>query len=253
MSFPSPQSLQERLKQPVSSITAYDYPTARLCDEAGVQLILVGDSLGMMVAGMEDTTGVTLDQMVYHTEIVRRGVKNAVLVSDLPIHTYRTPEEAVESAKRLMASGADAVKLEGGFGQLEKIESLGAAGIACCAHLGMLPQRVREEGGYKKKGKQSDEAETLVAAAVALEKAGAFAIVLESMVAEVAAEITKELSIPTIGIGAGNRCDGQIRVLHDVIGAYPWFVPPFAKVYGDVAGTIRSSVEQYIGEIEIES
>ncbi|MCG8598531.1 MAG: 3-methyl-2-oxobutanoate hydroxymethyltransferase [Verrucomicrobiales bacterium] len=253
MSFPSPQSLQDRLKQPVSSITAYDYPTARLCDEAGVQLILVGDSLGMMVAGMEDTTGVTLDQMVYHTEIVRRGVKNAVLVSDLPIHTYRTPGEAVESAKRLMAAGADAVKLEGGFGQLEKIEALGASGIACCAHLGMLPQRVREEGGYKKKGKQSEEAETLVAAAVALEKAGAFAIVLESMVAEVAAEITKELSIPTIGIGAGNRCDGQIRVLHDVIGAYPWFVPPFAKVYGDVAGTIRSSVEQYIGEIEVES
>lgn len=253
MSFPSPQSLQERLKQPVSSITAYDYPTARLCDEAGVQLILVGDSLGMMVAGMEDTTGVTLDQMVYHTEIVRRGVKNAVLVSDLPIHTYRTPDEAVESAKRLMAAGADAVKLEGGFGQLEKIEALGAAGIACCAHLGMLPQRVREEGGYKKKGKQSDEAETLVAAAVALENAGAFAIVLESMVAEVAAEITSKLSIPTIGIGAGNCCDGQIRVLHDVIGAYPWFVPPFAKVYGDVAGTIRSSVEQYIGEIEVES
>ena len=253
MSYPTPDSLRSRLKRPVSSITAYDYPAARLCDEAGIQMILVGDSLGMMVAGMEDTTEVTLDQMVYHTEIVRRGVKNAVLVSDLPINTYRTPEETIVSATRLMEAGADAVKLEGGFRQLEKIEALAAAGISCCAHLGMLPQRVREEGGYKKKGKKNEEAETLIAAAIALEEAGAFAIVLESMVADVATEITRKLSIPTIGIGAGNHCDGQIRVLHDVIGGYPWFVPPFAKVYGNVAETIRSSVEQYIDDIDADS
>lgn len=250
MPYPTSQSLRDRLQAPVSSITAYDYPVARLCDEAGIQIILVGDSLGMMVAGMEDTTGVTLEHMIYHTEIVRRGVQSAVLVSDLPIDTYRTPEETVISAKRLMEAGADAVKLEGGFGQLEKVKALRDEGIAFCAHLGMLPQRVKEEGGYKKKGKEEVEADQLVSAAIALEEAGAFAMVLESMVASVATRITDSVSIPTLGIGAGSGCDGQIRVLHDVIGAYPWFVPPFAKVYGNVAEVIRKSVADYIEEIK---
>ncbi len=241
--------ITDRLHPPVTAITAYDYPFARLCDEAGVQLILVGDSLGMMVAGCEDTTSVTLDQMAYHTEIVRRGVRRAVLVADLPIHTYDTPEQAVRSGRRLMEAGADAVKLEGGFGQVEKIAALVAAGIPLCAHLGMLPQRVREEGGYKKKGKSAVEAGQLVEAALALEEAGAFAIVLESVVAEVAAEMTRRLRIPTIGIGAGDQCDGQIRVLHDVIGAYPWFVPPFAKVHGNVAEVVRNSLRAYLEDV----
>lgn len=249
MSFPAPDSLQTRLREPVSAITAYDYPTARFCDEAGVQLILVGDSVGMVVAGGEDTTGVTLDQMVYHTEMVRRGVKRGVVVSDLPIHTYRDPAEALESSRRLVAAGADAVKLEGGFGQIEKVKAITSAGISLCAHLGMLPQRVREEGGYKKKGKTDLEAKTLVEAAIALEEAGAFTIVLESVVATVAAEITRTLSIPTIGIGSGTQCSGQIRVLHDVTGAYPWFVPPFAKVHGDVAGETRRALAAYLEEI----
>lgn len=249
MTFPSPHSLRDRLVSPISAITAYDYPTARLCDEAGIQLILVGDSLGMVVAGQEDTTSVTLDQMVYHTEMVRRGVDKAVLVSDLPIHTYETPGMAVASARILMTAGADAVKLEGGFGQIEKIEALGEAGIAVCAHVGMLPQRVREEGGYRKKGKKKEEADQLIDAAKALESAGCFAIVLESMIPEVAAEITRVLTIPTIGIGAGVDCDGQIRVFHDVVGAYPWFVPPFAKVYGNVSEVIRESVSRYRDEI----
>jgi len=233
----------------VTSITAYDYPAARLCDEAGIQLILVGDSLGMMVAGCPDTTSVTLDQMAYHTEIVRRGVKKAVLVSDLPIHTYDTPEEAVKNGRRLIEAGADAVKLEGGFGQIEKVEALVASGIPLCAHLGMLPQSVREEGGYKKKGKTPEEADRLIDAALALEAAGAFAIVLESIVAKVAAEMTRRLRIPTIGIGSGRECDGQVRVLHDVTGAYPWFVPPFAKVHGDVAGVTRSALRAYLDEV----
>lgn len=247
--YPSADSLRARLTPPVSAITAYDYPTGRLCDEAGVQLILVGDSLGMVVAGNRDTTSVTLDHMVYHTEMVRRGVRQAVLVSDLPIHTYDHPEMALESARRLMEAGADAVKLEGGFQQIAKIERLVDSGISVCAHIGMLPQRVREEGGYKKKGKDKLEAEKLVTSATALEKAGCFAIVLESMIPSVAAEITSELSIPTIGIGAGTDCDGQIRVLHDVVGGYPWFVPPFAKVYGNVAEVIRQSVSDYREEI----
>ncbi len=249
MPFPSSPSLQARLTTPVSAITAYDYPSARICDEAGIQLILVGDSLGMVVAGQEDTTSVTLDQMVYHTEMVRRGTTNAVLVSDLPIHTYETPEGAIASALRLMAAGADAVKLEGGFGQIEKIEALGKEGIAVCAHVGMLPQRVREEGGYRKKGKNKEEADQLVEAAKALESVGCFAIVLESVIPSVAAAITLELSIPTIGIGAGSECNGQIRVFHDVVGGYPWFVPPFAKVYGNVSELIRESVNQYREEI----
>jgi 3-methyl-2-oxobutanoate hydroxymethyltransferase len=249
MSAPSPAPLQMRLREPVSAITAYDYPSARLCDEAGIQLILVGDSVGMVVAGGEDTTGVTLGQMVYHTEMVRRGVKQGIVVSDLPINTYRDPAEALASSRQLVAAGADAVKLEGGFGQLEKVKAITSAGISFCAHLGMLPQRVREEGGYRKKGKTQIEAKTLVEAALALEEAGAFAIVLESVVATVAAEITRSLSIPTIGIGSGRDCSGQIRVLHDVTGAFPWFVPPFAKVHGDVAGMIRRSLAAYLDEI----
>ena len=252
MRSPSPDPLQARLRRPVSAITAYDYPTARLCDEAGIQIILVGDSLGMVVAGGEDTTGVTLEQMAYHTEMVRRGVKRSIVVSDLPINTYRDPEEALQSSRRLVAAGADAVKLEGGFGQLEKVRAITGAGIPFCAHLGMLPQRVREEGGYKKKGKTDLEARTLVEAAVALEEAGAFAIVLESVVASVAVEITGAVTIPTLGIGSGNDCSGQIRVLHDVTGAFPWFVPPFATVHGDVAGVTRRALAAYLREIGAE-
>jgi 3-methyl-2-oxobutanoate hydroxymethyltransferase len=242
--------LLSRLRSPLSAITAYDYPTARICDEAGIQLILVGDSLGMVVAGYPDTTSVTLDQMVYHTQMVRRGVTNALVVADLPINTYRSPEETVVSSRRLIDAGADAVKLEGGFGQLEKVRALRSEGIPMCAHVGMLPQRVREEGGYKKKGKTEDEARRLVEAAIALEECGAFAIVLESVIAEVAAEITRSLSIPTIGIGSGRECSGQIRVLHDVIGSFPWFVPPFANVHGNVAEVTRTAIQAYLKEIE---
>jgi len=250
MSQNSPTPIAIRLHPPISSITAYDYPSARLCDEAGVQLILVGDSLGMVVAGNEDTTSVTLDHMIYHTEMVRRGVKNAVLVSDLPIHTYDTPEQTVASSRRLIEAGADAVKLEGGFRQIQKIEALTEAGIPICGHLGMLPQRVREEGGYKKKGKTESEAEQIVGAARALEEAGVFAIILESVVSSVAERVTKAVTVPTIGIGAGNCCDGEIRVLHDVIGGYPWFVPPFAKVYGNSAEVTSNAVSEFVRDIE---
>lgn len=247
-SFPS-HPLIDRLHHPVSAITAYDYPTARWCDEAGIQLILVGDSLGMVVAGSPDTTEVTLAQMVHHTEMVRRGVSRAVLVSDLPIHSYDSPESAVASARKLVEAGADAVKLEGGTDQVPQVEAIVAAGIAFCGHLGMLPQHVREEGGYKKKGRGESEAEALIESALALEKAGAFAVVLESVVADVATEITRRLRIPTLGIGSGIRCDGQIRVLHDVVGAFPWFVPPFAKVHGRVAEEVEAALAAYLEEV----
>ena len=241
--------LSDRLFPPISAITAYDYPTARICDEAGVQLILVGDSLGMMVAGCEDTTSVTLDQMVYHTTIVRRGVTRALVVADLPIHTYDTPAEALASARRLIEAGAEAVKLEGGLDQIPQIEAIVGAGIPLCGHLGMLPQHVREEGGYKKKGRSEAEAKSLVEAGLALESAGVFAIVLESVVADVAAEMTARLRIPTIGIGSGHRCDGQVRVVHDVTGAFPWFLPPFAKTHGNVAEVTRNAVSAFLGEV----
>lgn len=242
--------LSRRLRNPVSALTAYDYPTARICDDCGVQIVLVGDSLGMVVAGNPDTTSVTLEQMVYHTEMVRRGVRRAVLVSDLPARTYDEPGQALDSARRLVAAGADAVKLEGGTEKIDAVRAITGAGIALCGHLGMLPQQVQEEGGYKKKGKTDGEAAGLLESARALEEAGAFAIILESVVPAVAERITAALRIPTIGIGSGDGCDGQIRVIHDVIGAFPWFVPPFAKTYGDVAGVIRNSVNAFIADLE---
>ena len=249
MSSPSSQLL-ERLSAPISAVTAYDYPAARIADEAGIQILLVGDSLGMVVAGHPDTTSVTLDQMIYHTEMVSRAATKAIVVADLPIHTYRTPAETVTSAGLLMKAGANAVKLEGGFAQEEKVFALYQEGIPLMGHLGMLPQRVKEEGGYKKKGKSNEEAADLIQAAEMLENNGAFAIVLESVVAEVAGKITATINIPTIGIGSGKDCTGQIRVLHDVIGSYPWFVPPFAKVYGNVAGEMKIALENYAADLE---
>lgn len=252
MSLPS-SSPFERLsgKRPLVALTAYDYPMARLLDEAGIDLILVGDSLGMVFAGLPDTTGVTLDHMIYHTEVVARGVRQALLVADLSYGSYDSPEMTVASARRLIDAGAQAVKLEGGLGQITKLEALREAGIPTVGHIGMLPQRVREEGGYKKKGRTSPEAERLVDSARALEGAGVGAIVLESIVPDVARRITAAVGIPTIGIGSGTGldCDGQIRVIHDVIGAYPWFVPPFAKPEADVAGEIRRAVAAFQAEV----
>ena len=242
--FRAIQSLQES-GQKIVALTAYDYPTARLCDESGTDFILVGDSLGMVFAGLPDTTGVTLEHMIYHTEVVARGANRALLVSDLPYGTYDSPAVAVANGRRLLDAGAQAVKLEGGLGQVEKLEAMREAGIPTVGHIGMLPQRVREEGGYKKKGKTSPEADRLVESAAALERAGVGAIVLESIVPEVAKRITEAVDMPTIGIGSGNECDGQIRVIHDVIGAYPWFVPPFATPQADVAGQISEALRRY--------
>ncbi|MCL4117129.1 UNVERIFIED_CONTAM: hypothetical protein GTU68_050202, partial [Idotea baltica] len=234
----------------ISALTAYDFPTAKFCDESGIDMVLVGDSLGMVVAGLPDTTGVTLDQMIYHTQMVRRGIDRALLVSDLPYKTYETAEDAVENGKRLIDAGADAAKLEGGLGQVHKVEAMTTAGIPMVAHIGMLPQRVVEEGGYKKKGKSDSEADVLVQAAKDLESAGAGAIVLESIVPSVATRITESISIPTIGIGAGTQCDGQIRVIHDLVGGYPWFVPPFANPHADIAAEYRRSIALFCEEIQ---
>jgi 3-methyl-2-oxobutanoate hydroxymethyltransferase len=236
----------KRRGEKITALTAYDYPTARLLDESGIDLILVGDSLGMVVLGYEDTTEVTLDEMLHHTRAVARGVKQALLVADMPIHTFDTPEQAVATAKRLVDVGAQAVKLEGGASHVAQISAIVQAGIPFLAHIGMLPQSVREEGGYKVKGRTRPEAEQLLADARAVETAGAFAVVLEIVAAETARQITSALTIPTIGIGSGEHCDGQILVTHDLIGFFPWFTPKFVSPEARVADEIRKATRAFI-------
>jgi len=235
---------------PISALTAYDYPTARLLDEAGVDLLLVGDSLGMVVLGFPDTTHVTLDDMIHHTAAVARGTKKALILGDLPINTYPDPATALVSARRLIKAGADAVKLEGGLRQAEKVATIVQAGIPVIGHLGMLPQRIKEEGGYKKKGKTDLEAQEILKGALALQAAGVSAIVLESVLPKAARLLTDHLDVPTIGIGCGQgNCDGEIAVITDVIGSYPWFVPPFATPRADVASEITKAVKGYLNAL----
>jgi len=236
----------KRRGEKITALTAYDYPTARLLDESGIEIILVGDSLGMVVLGYEDTTEVKLDEMVHHTRAAARGVKRALLVGDLPIHTYEDPAQAIASARALMEAGAQAVKLEGGASHVAQIKAIIAEGIPVMGHIGMLPQSVREEGGYKVKGRTPTEADALLADAAAVEKAGAFAVVLEIVAAETARRITEALAIPTIGIGSGSHCDGQILVTHDLIGLFPWFTPKFVSPEARVADDIRRAAQAFI-------
>ena len=230
----------------ITALTAYDYPTARLLDESGIDIILVGDSVGMVVLGYEDTTRVTLPEMLHHTRAVARAVKNALLVADFPIHSYDTPEQAVATARELVAAGAQAVKLEGGVTHARRIEAIVQAGIPFMAHIGMLPQSVREEGGYRLKGRSQSEIEQLILDAHAVEKAGAFAVVLEIVTADAARQITNAIGIPTIGIGSGEHCDGQILVTHDLIGLFPWFTPKFVSPAARVAEEIRRAATAFI-------
>ncbi len=235
---------------PIAALTAYDYPTARLLDDAGIDLLLVGDSLGMVVLGYPDTTHVTMDHMLHHTAAVARAKPKALIVSDLPIHTYDTPEQALASARELVAAGAEAVKLEGGVRQAEKIRAIVEAGIPVVGHMGMLPQRVLEEGGYRKKGKTPAQAEALLQGAEAIVEAGVCAIVLESIVPDTARSLTVALSVPTIGIGCGDgTCDGEIAVVTDLIGSYPWFVPAFARPEADTASLIREAAGRYVARV----
>jgi 3-methyl-2-oxobutanoate hydroxymethyltransferase len=236
----------KRRGEKITALTAYDYPTARLLDESGIDIILVGDSVGMVVLGFEDTTPVTLEMMLHHTAAAARGVKRALLVADMPIGTYDSPNEALETAKRLVDVGAQAVKLEGGASHVAQIEAITRAGISFMAHIGMLPQSVRAEGGYKVKGRTSAEADALVADAKAIEQAGAFSVVLEIVTPDVARRISEAITIPTIGIGSGEHCDGQILVTHDLIGLFPWFTPKFVSPEARVAEEIRRATTAFI-------
>jgi 3-methyl-2-oxobutanoate hydroxymethyltransferase len=238
-------------REALVALTCYDYPTARLLDEVGVPLLLVGDSLGMVVLGYADTTGVTLGEMVHHTRAVARARPRAVVVADMPAGTYREGESAVAAARALLDAGADAVKLEGGRACSCAIEALAEAGIAFMGHIGMLPQRIHEEGGrYRVKGRSDEERAGLVADALYLERCGAFALVLELVVPEVAGEIRRAVRVPTVGIGSGDDCDGQILVFHDVVGYSPWFRPRFAQAYGEVGVAIQEAARRFMRDVE---
>lgn len=235
----------------LTMLTAYDYSTAKLFDEAGVNSILVGDSLGNVMLGYEDTLSVTMEDMIHHSKAVARGAKNALIVTDMPFMSYQTSVyDAVVNAGRLMKEGrANAVKLEGGAGVCPQIKAITECGIPVVAHLGLTPQSVNAFGGYKVQGKDIETAKKLVEDAKAVEAAGAFALVLECVPARLAAVITKELSIPTIGIGAGNECDGQVLVYQDMLGMFSDYVPKFAKQFANVGDIIKTAVADYIKEV----
>lgn len=246
-SFPgSPLSSQK-----ISCLTAYDYPTARLLDEAGVDVLLVGDSLSMVVLGYESTLPVTIEEMLHHTRAVRRGVKRALVVSDMPYGSYHSSTaESVHNAVRFVKeAGAEAVKVEGGERRLELIARLTEAEIPVMGHVGLTPQSLNALGGYRVQGKTLDAAELLLRDARAVEAAGAFAIVLEAMPRELAAQITRELRIPTIGIGAGPNCDGQILVIHDLLGLTFGRTPKFARKYADVGTAIAKAARAYCEDV----
>lgn len=229
----------------IPALTAYDYPMTKLLDEIGIPLILVGDSLGMVVLGYRDTTEVTLEEMEHHVRAAARARPAALLAADLPYRTYDTAEAALGNARRLVAAGAEAVKAEGGRSILEQVRAIVGAGIPFMGHLGMLPQSVREEGGYHVKGKVEAERQALLADAAALAQAGAFAIVLELVTPAVAAELTRTLPVPTIGIGSGDDCDGQILVTTDLLGTFPWFTPKFVKPRLNAADQMRAAIEEW--------
>ena len=226
----------------IAALTAYDYPMAKLLDEAGIPLILVGDSLGMVVLGYPDTTHVTMAEMEHHVRAAARAKPRALLGADLPFKSYETVVDAVANSKRLVAAGAEFVKAEGGRRILPQARAIVSTGIPFCGHLGMLPQSVLEESGYHIKGKKDAEQQALLDDAKALTDAGAFAIVLELVIPPVAKEISETISIPTIGIGSGPDCDGQILVTPDLIGLFPWFTPRFVKPQANCASEIKSAV-----------
>jgi 3-methyl-2-oxobutanoate hydroxymethyltransferase len=236
----------------IACLTAYDYPTARLVDEAGVDIILVGDSLGMVVLGHESTLPVTIEEMLHHTRAVRRGTRRALVVADMPYGSYHAEiSESLRNAMRFVKeAGAEAVKVEGGERRLELISRLTEAEIPVMGHVGLTPQSVNALGGYRVQGKTADAAEQLLRDARAVESAGAFAIVLEAVPRELAAQITRELRIPTIGIGAGPDCDGQVLVIHDMLGLTFNPTPKFARQYANVGETISNAVHAYCADVQ---
>jgi 3-methyl-2-oxobutanoate hydroxymethyltransferase len=236
----------------ITCLTAYDYSFARILDQAGVEILLVGDSLGCVVQGNHNTLAVTMDEMVYHTRLVVRGRQRALVIGDMPFLSYQvSKEQALQNAGRfLQEAGAEAVKLEGGVAVRETIEGIVKAGIPVMGHIGLTPQSVHQFGGYKIQGRERNRREIVLRDAQAVQDAGAFAVVLEGMPLDLAEEITGRLAIPTIGIGAGAHCDGQVLVLHDMLGLFDDFTPKFVKRYADLKAAVNGAVKDYIGEVK---
>ena len=239
-------------KEKIVMLTAYDYSTAKLVEEAGIPLILVGDSLSMVMLGYESTIPVTIDEMIHHTKAVVRGTKQSLVVGDMPFMTYHTSiSDALRNAARfIQEGGAQAVKLEGGVTVAETVKRIADCGIPVMGHIGLTPQSVHQLGGHRVQGKTPEAAERLLKDARALEQAGAFAVVLELVPAPLSKLITQKISIPTIGIGAGPECDGQVQVISDLLGLFSDFVPRHAKQYAKLAGTIRAALGDYITEVK---
>jgi 3-methyl-2-oxobutanoate hydroxymethyltransferase len=242
---------KKQARQKITMLTAYDYPMASLLDRSGLDVILVGDSLGMVVLGYENTLPVTMDDMLHHCKAVARGSKNCLLVGDLPFMSYQISiEEAVRNAGRLMQEGGmGAVKLEGGRERVATIKAIVDAGIPVVGHIGLTPQSIHKFGGFKTQGKTSESAIRIIEDALLLQEAGCFAIVLESIPAEIGKVISESLEIPTIGIGAGLECDGQVLVFHDVVGMFDRFQPKFSKQYVNAFEFLGSGISQYIHEV----
>jgi 3-methyl-2-oxobutanoate hydroxymethyltransferase len=232
-------------------VTAYDYPTAAIADAVGVDSILVGDSYGMVVLGYENTIPVTVEELLPVCQAVRRGATHPLLIGDLPFMSFQvSPEEAIRTAGRFVKDGGmEAVKIEGGTGAAKIVQSISRVGIPVLGHIGVTPQTATLHGGYRIHGRNVDSGDKLVEEAKSLEEAGAFGIVLEMVTEEIAKLVTETVSVPTIGIGSGRFCDGQVLVLHDIIGLYPNFAPKFAKRYVDVAGTIKQALQNYANDV----
>lgn len=245
------QQMKEKGEK-ISMLTAYDYSTAKLEDEAGVNTILVGDSLGNVILGYEDTISVTMEDMIHHGAAVARGAKNALVVVDMPFMSYQTSVyDAVVNAGRLMKEGrAGAVKLEGGKEVCPQIQAIVGAGIPVCAHLGLTPQSINAFGGFKVQGKTEKAAKKLIADAIAVQEAGAFAVVLEGIPSKLANLVTEKLDIPTIGIGAGNGCDGQVLVYQDMLGMFSDFTPKFVKRFANVGEIMKQAFADYSAEVK---
>jgi len=236
----------------ITMLTAYDYSTARIVDEAGIPLILVGDSLGMVVLGYESTIPVTIDEMLHHTKAVARGTKQALVIGDMPFMTYHVSmEDALRNAARfIQEGGAQAVKLEGGVNVAEKVKRIVDCGIPVMGHIGLTPQSIHQLGGFKAQGKTPEAAKRLLQDARALEDAGAFAVVLETIPAPLARLITAKIGIPTIGIGAGIDCDGQVQVINDILGSFADFVPKHAKQYAKLSDIMSTAIASYRDEVK---
>lgn len=250
---PSIRNIQQKKQkhEPIVMLTAYDYTSAQFAEMAGVDMILVGDSLGMVIQGHDSTLPVTLDDMIYHTRAVVRGAPNTLVVADMPFMTYQvSPEQALRNAGLLMQrSGAQAVKIEGGVHMAETVRRLTINGIPVMGHIGLTPQSVHQLGGWRVQGRTSAQAAQLLADARALSDAGAFAIVLELVPIELAKQISEDIPVPTIGIGAGPYCDGQVQVWHDILGMFEDFQPKHARRYAEVGALIRQAIGQYCQEV----